>query len=76
MRRIPATSGSGAPPDPGAPTRRAEERDSETGDEGTPTAAVRSPSMHEGVEVWCDCCSCEAEPYWLAVAADPGIDPD
>ena len=24
-----------------------------------------SLSMHDGVEVWCDCCSCEAEPYWL-----------
>ncbi|WP_156001272.1 hypothetical protein [Thioalkalivibrio sp. ALgr3] len=76
MQKIPATSGSGAPPDPGTPTGRAEECDSETGDEGTPTAAARSPSMHEGVEVWCDCCSCEAEPYWLAVAADLGIDPD
>ena len=21
--------------------------------------------MHDGVEVWCDCCSCEAEPYWV-----------
>jgi hypothetical protein len=24
-----------------------------------------SLSMHDGVEVWCDCCSCEAEPYWV-----------
>jgi hypothetical protein len=31
-------------------------------------------SMHDGVAVWCDCCSCEAEPYWLAVAEEPGID--
>lgn len=22
-------------------------------------------SMHEDVPVWYDCCSCEAEPYWL-----------
>ena len=22
-------------------------------------------SMHQGVEIWCDCCSCEAEPYWV-----------
>jgi hypothetical protein len=22
----------------------------------------RSLSMHEGIAVWCDCCSCEAEP--------------
>ena len=25
----------------------------------------KSKSMHEGVQVWDDCCSCEAEPYWL-----------
>ncbi len=25
-------------------------------------------SMHDGVAVSCDCCSCEAEPYWLASA--------
>ncbi|MEA2080043.1 MAG: hypothetical protein U9P00_09340 [Pseudomonadota bacterium] len=31
-------------------------------------------SMHDGVAVWCDCCSCEAEPYWVAVAEEPGID--
>ena len=24
-----------------------------------------SKSMHDGVEIWCDCCSCEAEPYWV-----------
>ncbi|HYQ72713.1 MAG TPA: hypothetical protein VET88_12395 [Gammaproteobacteria bacterium] len=23
-----------------------------------------SKSMHDGVAVWCDCCSCEMEPYW------------
>ena len=33
--------------------------------------AKRSLSMHDGVPVWYDCCSCEAEPYWLAVAGDP-----
>lgn len=27
--------------------------------------AGMSLSMHDGVEVWCDCCSCEAEPYWV-----------
>ena len=26
---------------------------------------ARSKSMHDGVPVWYDCCSCEAEPYWL-----------
>jgi hypothetical protein len=34
-----------------------------------------SISMHEGIAVWCDCCSCEAEPYWQAVAEELGIDP-
>jgi hypothetical protein len=33
-------------------------------------------SMHDGVAVSCDCCSCEAEPYWLAVG-DPSVsEPD
>ena len=27
--------------------------------------STMSKSMHDGVEVWCDCCSCEAEPYWV-----------
>jgi hypothetical protein len=31
-------------------------------------------SMHEGIAVWCDCCSCAAEPYWLAVAEEMGVD--
>lgn len=31
-------------------------------------------NMHEGIAVWCDCCSCEAEPYWAAVAEELGID--
>ena len=34
----------------------------------------RSKSMHDGVPVWCDCCSCEAEPYWVAVGEEMGID--
>ena len=29
------------------------------------TGSGMSMSMHDGVEVWCDCCSCEAEPYWV-----------
>jgi hypothetical protein len=39
---------------------------------GTP--ARQRLSMHEGIASWCDCCSCEAEPYWAAVAAELGID--
>ncbi len=35
---------------------------------------TRSKSMHDGIAVWCDCCSCEAEPYWVAVAEEMGID--
>lgn len=36
--------------------------------------ARRHISMHEGIAVWCDCCSCEAEPYWQEVAEALGID--
>jgi len=41
----------------------------------TPTAAGRQPeamskSMHDGIAVWCDCCSCEMEPYWAEVARE------
>lgn len=40
-----------------------------------PTAARRKRlSMHEGIAVWADCCSCAAEPYWLEVAEEMGID--
>lgn len=31
-------------------------------------------SMHDGIAVWCDCCSCEAEPYWAELAEEMGID--
>jgi hypothetical protein len=34
----------------------------------------RSLSMHDGIAVWCDCCSCEAEPYWVEAAEAMGID--
>jgi hypothetical protein len=35
-----------------------------------------SLSMHDGVPDWCDCCSCEAEPYWVEAAERLGIDLD
>jgi len=35
----------------------------------------RSLSMHDGIAVWCDCCSCEAEPYWVEAAEALGMDP-
>ena len=31
-------------------------------------------NMHEGIAVWADCCSCEAEPMWREVAEELGID--
>jgi hypothetical protein len=34
----------------------------------------RRLSMHEGIAAWCDSCSCEAEPYWVAVAQELGVD--
>ncbi|MBZ0071363.1 MAG: hypothetical protein WCY26_04420 [Thiohalobacteraceae bacterium] len=40
-------------------------------------AAPRKPiSMHEGVPAWHDICCCEAEPRWIAVAEELGIDLD
>jgi len=33
--------------------------------DSTQVKSNMSKSMHDGVEVWCDCCSCEAEPYWV-----------
>ena len=43
-----------------------------SGDDNSPTTSGQHLSMHAGVEVWEDCCSCEAEPYWLeAIAATP-----
>jgi len=35
--------------------------------EPTDHAPPRSLSMHDGVQTWCDCCSCEAEPRWQEV---------
>lgn len=29
--------------------------------------------MHEGIAIWCDCCSCEAEPYWIEAAEAMGM---
>lgn len=38
-------------------------------------AQKKSISMHDGVPVWYDCCSCEAEPYWEQAFAE-GADTD
>ena len=34
----------------------------------------KSISMHDDVPVWYDCCSCEAEPYWIELFKDIDID--
>ena len=34
----------------------------------------RSLSMHDGIAHWCDCCTCEAEPYWVEAAEAMGMD--
>ncbi len=39
-----------------------------------PREGRKSLSMHEDVPIWYDCCSCEAEPQWIAVAEELGID--
>lgn len=54
------------------------EPDSSTAEpQGTVATPEKKPiSMHEGVPVWHDCCCCEAEPYWIAVAEEMGIDLD
>jgi hypothetical protein len=41
-------------------------------DHTVPAKSGMSKSMHDGVEVWCDCCSCEAEPYWVEAMQQDG----
>lgn len=43
-----------------------------------PVDKVRSKSlsMHDDVAVWCDCCTCEAEPYWIEAAEAMGMKRD
>jgi hypothetical protein len=36
-----------------------------------PPLMRRSLSMHADVPVWYDCCSCEAEPYWVERLGEP-----
>lgn len=54
-----------------------EQRRPRTGHAGQPaneTKPTQRMSMHEGIAPWCDCCVCEAEPYWAEVAEELGID--
>lgn len=39
-----------------------------------PRVSGDSLSMHADVPVWCDCCSCEAEPYWIEALGNPDDD--
>jgi len=41
----------------------------------TAATGSMSLSMHDGVAVWCDCCSCEAEPYWVEAFAQQASKP-
>ena len=45
-----------------------------SGDEPVTGKPRASKSMHDGIAVWCDCCSCEAEPYWRELADELGVD--
>ena len=38
---------------------------------------ARVKSMHEDIPEWYDCCSCEAEPYWIeAMGEEATGEPD
>jgi hypothetical protein len=37
-------------------------------------STAMSKSMHDGIAVWCDCCSCEMEPYWAEIASEIGVE--
>ncbi|MCQ1058484.1 hypothetical protein ACQKPX_02560 [Photobacterium sp. DNB23_23_1] len=41
--------------------------------QSTQQVSQKSLSMHEGIADWCDTCVCEAEPYWVEVAEEMGI---
>lgn len=52
---------------------------SDTDKAATPATAGQQPtamskSMHDGIAVWCDCCSCEMEPYWAEIASEMGVE--
>ena len=47
---------------------------SEAGTGNARPGSTMSKSMHDGVEVWCDCCSCEAEPYWVEAMQEQNHD--
>ena len=61
-----------------APQRTEPERleESAAATQGSESTHKTGLSMHEDVPVWYDCCSCEAEPYWVEQLGEPpGGDP-
>jgi hypothetical protein len=56
------------------PTKETEQLSRHPATPGSAKKRRRSPSMHEGIAVWCDCCSCEAEPYWIEIAQSMGME--
>jgi hypothetical protein len=55
------------------------QQQSDMNTEATPVTTSGQPenmskSMHAGIAVWCDCCSCEMEPYWAEVAREMGVE--
>lgn len=47
-------------------------REEARADATPPAGKKKRANMHEGIAVWCDCCSCEAEPYWAELAEGMG----
>ena len=50
------------------------QRPAASGNKGKRGKSGMSLSMHDGIGIWCDCCSCEAEERWAALADEMGID--
>lgn len=57
-------------------TDKAANQTAPTPDGRPPATAPKPISMHEGVPHWHDVCCCEAEPRWVALAEELGIDLD
>ena len=57
---------------------RVAEKDTRLGEQEAGPVSETGPgdslSMHANVPVWCDCCTCEAEPYWVEAFRETGDD--
>lgn len=58
------------PAEPNTADQRKTESGALSGITTSQTRFTMTKSMHNGVEAWCDCCSCEAEPYWVEAMED------